>query len=136
MVNLDHSSFLGRGWAFPLSVNHRGGVSLLTGEEDIESAIKMILLTSKGERVMRPTFGSSLNDYVFATNNTSTHGLIAFEVRDALQMWEPRIDLTDVLVDQDPEADHCILIAIRYTVKATNEERNLVFPLYTIPGEE
>ena len=136
MVNLDHSSFLGRGLAFPLNVNHRGGISLLTGEDDIESAIKMILLTSNGERVMRPTFGSSLNDFVFATNNASTHGLIAFEVRDALQMWEPRIDLTDVLVDQDPEADHCILIDIRYTVKATNDERNLVFPFYIIPGEE
>ena len=136
MVNLDPRSYLGRGWAFPLNVNHRGGISLLTGEEDIESAIKMILLTSKGERVMRPTFGSSLNDFVFATNNTSTHGLIAFEIRDALEMWEPRIDITDVVVDQDPEADNCILIDVRYTVKATNDERNLVFPFYIIPGEE
>ena len=136
MVNLDPRSFLGRGWAFPLNVNHRGGISLLTGEEDIESAIKMILLTSKGERVMRPTFGSSLNDFVFATNNKSTHGLIAYEIRDALKMWEPRIDLTDVLVAPHTEVDHCILIDIRYTVKATNDERNLVFPFYIIPGEE
>ena len=136
MDNLDQRSFLGNGWAFPLAVNHRGGISLLNGEKDIEAAIKMILLPSKGERVMRPTFGSSLNDYVFATNNTSTHGLIAFEVRDALQMWEPRIDLTDVLVTPHTEVDHCILIDIRYTVKATNDERNLVFPFSTIPGEE
>jgi len=136
MGDLGHRSFLGRGWAFPLTVNRRGGISLINEEEDIEAAIKMILLTSKGERVMRPTFGSSLNDFVFATNNKSTHGLVAYEIRDALRMWEPRIDLTDVLVGPHAEVDHCILIDIRYTVKTTNDERNLVFPFYIIPGEE
>ena len=55
MVNLDPRSFLGRGWAFPLNVNHRGGISLLTGEEDIESGIS-------GSGVVEDSIQTSVGD--------------------------------------------------------------------------
>lgn len=136
MSTASSKAFLGQGWKFPLSVNARGGISMLSGDDDIEAAIKVILLTSKGERVMRPTFGSSLNDYVFAPNQATTHGLIAYEVRESLEMWEPRIEILDVNVTAHTEQPDCVLIDINYYVKAINDERNLVFPFYIIPGEE
>ena len=85
---------------------------------------------------MRPTFGSNLNDHVFGPNSLDTHGLIAHEIRDALEMWEPRIDLEEVLVEPHPEITGCVLVDIHYIVKATNDQRNLVFPFYTIPSDE
>jgi len=136
VTNLTAKSFLGKGWGFPISINSRGGIALLTGADDIESAIKTILLTAKGERVMRPEFGSSLNDHVFAPNNRATHAQIAHAIRDALEMWEPRIELSDIVVDPHPDNPGAIVIDIRYVVKATNDDRNLVFPFYIIPSDE
>lgn len=117
----------------------------------------MILATSPGERVMRPLFGSDLANAVFAINNASTAADVEEYVRDALARWEPRIEVIAVTVvygrdsaarllpfDPDtamrllnsPDTEALMLIDIRYLVKASNDERNLVYPFYTIPGEE
>ena len=107
-LNFNSKDFLGTGWGFPISVNARGGIAMLAGEDDIESSIKMILLTAKGERVMRPEFGSSLNDYMFSPNSKSPHALVAHEIRNALEMWEPRVDMNDILVSPHPDDPGCI----------------------------
>ena len=51
-------------------------------------------------------------------------------------MWEPRVDVERVDVVPDVEDVGMFHIDIAYTVKATNDRRNLVFPFYTIPGDE
>ena len=88
MNPLDSSrNFLGQGWAYPLGVGGTGGIAMSRGENGIESAILAILGTAKGERVMRPDFGSSIHDFIFAPNNATTHGLLGYHVRDALSFW-------------------------------------------------
>jgi len=57
-------------------------------------------------------------------------------VRNALTRWEPRAEVTDVLVSSDDPSTGEVRIAITYSVAATNEMRNLVYPFYTIPGED
>lgn len=128
--------FLGHGWCFPIAVDGTGGVSMARGETDIGESIKIILSTPQGERVMRPEFGSTLHEYVFAPNNATTAGLLGYHVRDALLRWEPRIEITDIDVQADPMEPTYIRISISYLVKATNDERNLVYPFYLIPKEE
>ena len=133
----DHEKmFLGQGWNFPVEIDPKGGMALTKGSRDIEASISVILGTSKGERVMRPEFGSSIHEFVFAPNNATTHGLIAYHVRDALAFWEPRIDVRNVIVDTDRFNPSRVLIDIEYMIKATNDERNLVYPFYLIPREE
>jgi phage baseplate assembly protein W len=128
--------FLGRGWQFPLGIGAHGGIAMTSGDRDIEASILVILATSKGERAMRPEFGSSLQDFVFAPNNPTTHGLIAFHVQEALARWEPRIEVQDIEVEADPAEPSRVLIGINYEIRASNDERNLVFPFYLIPMEE
>ena len=128
--------FLGQGWQFPVGVNNRGSLAMTRGERDIEIAILVILATNRGERVMRPEFGSSLHEFVFAPNSPTTHGLLAYHVQEALARWEPRIDVQEVDVQPDPDDGSRVLISIRYEVRASNDERNLVFPFYLIPLEE
>jgi len=53
---------IGRGWAFPLQVNAQGSIALTHERDEIDQAIHIILSTSPGERVMRPTFGCRLQD--------------------------------------------------------------------------
>jgi phage baseplate assembly protein W len=136
LVRDDRLDFIGRGWAFPVGLDLRGRVELTSGTGTIERAIRVILQTVRGARVMRPQFGSDLHLLVFAENNATTAGLADFYVRRALARWEPRIEVENVAVSW-PDADRgALTIDITYIVKATNDRRNLVFPFYAIPQEE
>ena len=128
--------FLGVGWAYPVGVDTHGRIALARHERDIEEAIRMILLTPKGQRVMRPEFGCQIHDLIFAPNDVTTAGLAAYYVEDALAMWEPRIKVLEVDATPDPLEPNRLLIDIRYLIKSTYDARTLVFPFYRIPGGE
>jgi uncharacterized protein len=128
--------FIGNGWAFPLRVDATGGIALVSREKEIAEAIRLILATAPGERPMRPEFGCGVHDYVFAPADENTAGRIAFEVRRALDRWEPRIDVTDVVVGFDDEDSGVLYIDVRYAIRGTNDPRNLVFPFYVIPSHD
>jgi phage baseplate assembly protein W len=128
--------FVGRGWAFPLRTAANGSVALVGNEREIEESIRLIIGTAYGERPMRPEFGCAIHDFIYAGADAATAAQIGFEVRASLKRWEPRIDVQDVTVTID-EADRSLLyIDIRYTVRSTNDPRNLVFPFYVIPEED
>jgi uncharacterized protein len=128
---------IGRGWAFPLRVDARGGIALVEGDDEIEGSIRMILSTAPGERVMRPDFGCEIWDLVFAPLEPNTIGQMDRAVRAALLQWEPRIEIANVAVQpaEDPDDEGQVDIFVGYRIKATNDIRNLVFPFYTIPKE-
>jgi phage baseplate assembly protein W len=150
-------SIVGRGWALPaasqqIKPNKLGQlISLTTDESEIRQAIGIILMTSPGERVMRPGFGCHIHELVFAPNNRETAVQAERFVIQALGMWEPRITVDRVSaqpafaarkdtwrfgqqVDEVSE-QATLLIKIDYTVKSTKDERSLVYPFYLIPGE-
>ncbi len=127
--------FLGRGWKFPVAVEAATGkISMSEYEEDIKEAIWIILSTSKGERVMRPDFGCGIHDFVFASMNTTTLGLVESSVREALTLWEPRIEVTEVAASPDQNDPGRLVISIKYTVRNTNNQFNLVYPFYLGEG--
>lgn len=126
---------LGSGWAFPVALDVRDRVALVQGERDIEQAIRIILLTPKGQRPRRPEFGCQIHDLIFAPNDTTTAGLAEYYIHEALAMWEPRITVRNVLAEPDPDEPERLLIRIEYEIKTTHDRRSLVFPFYRIPGE-
>ncbi len=128
------SDLIGAGWAYPTGITATGGVRLAHGANEINGAIRMILLTRPGERVMRPEFGCHIWDYLFEPVTARTLGLVEQAAREALARWEPRIEVVD-LTAVAGAADGEILIQIEYAVRATNDHRNLVFPFYSIPRE-
>ncbi|MFO7681818.1 MAG: GPW/gp25 family protein [Chloroflexota bacterium] len=128
-------NIIGTGWAFPPGVNKQGGMALANGRSEIEQAIQIILMTTPGQRLMRPTFGSRLAELVFAPNNNQTAVLAQRYVEEALGMWEPRINVLDVTAYPDVQRNHCLMIEIQYEIKAAQDKRSLVFPYYLIPGE-
>jgi phage baseplate assembly protein W len=83
-------------------------------EEDVRQAIRIILGTSHGERVMRPDFGASLRALLFEPLSATTLSLAQHYVERALVEWEPRIDVLGV--------------------RATNTFYNLVYPFYLLEG--
>ena len=127
--------FIGRGWAYPVRVSPRGGVALAREIDELEGALRLILGTAPGERLMRPEFGCAIWDQIFSPVDANALGLMAQAVRDAVARWEPRIELEDVTTSQQPDDAAAVRIDISYRVKATNDRRNLVYPFYTIPRE-
>jgi phage baseplate assembly protein W len=132
-VNVD---FVGAGWAFPLSTDATGGIALVVREQEIEQAIHLILATAPGDRPMRPEFGCRIHEHVFGPANAATAGQIAYDVQDALERWEPRIDLLDVRVSFDHVEAGRLYVDVSYAIRGYNEPRNLVFPFYVIPEHD
>ena len=127
--------FVGAGWGFPMRVNASGGIVLVSGEREIEEAIRLVLATAPGERPTRPEYGCAIHDLVFAPANEETAGRVAYEVRASLDRWEPRIEVTDVQVSVAPDDAAVLFIEVQYEIRGTNNPRSLVFPFYVIPDE-
>jgi phage baseplate assembly protein W len=130
------TEIIGTGLAFPLQVDRRGGVAMARDETDIDQAIQLILGTAPGERPMRPEFGCGVHDFVFDSIDANTVGRMEDAIRQALDRWEPRIQVRTVEFDLTKSDSGLLTIDIGYQVRATNTERNLVYPFYVIPAEE
>ena len=130
------TEIIGSGLAFPLQVDRRGGIALARDETDIEQAIELILSTAPGERPMRPEFGCGVHDFVFDTIDATTVAQMEGTVRDALDHWEPRIEVIAVEFDLTAVDRGELLINIGYRLRSTNHLRNLVYPFYIIPAED
>lgn len=130
-----NKEFLGRGLAFPLQVNSRGEIALVTAERDIEQAIRIILGTRPGERVMRPDFGCRASELMFEPRDAATETRLQQYVLEALRRWEPRIEVQEVNVATDPNLDGALFVEIFYFIKATHDERSIVYPFF-LAGEE
>ncbi|WP_394216236.1 GPW/gp25 family protein [Brachybacterium vulturis] len=125
--------FLGRGWSFPPEFTRAlPGVRMLEQEEDIVSSLHVLLTTVPGERIMLPDYGCSLDPLMFETLDTRTRTLVADTIRAAILLFEPRIDLEEVRIDESPQdiQEGRVRIAVVFRVRATNSRRNVVFPFY------
>jgi hypothetical protein len=125
---------IGRGWAFPIKVGPDHRLSFLGGDEKIRQSIWIILSTAPGERQMLPEFGCGIHDLAFEANTSALRGVVQSKVSDALNRWEPRIDVLDVRVETPPEARNYLLIRIDYRVRANNSFYNLVYPFFINEG--
>lgn len=127
----DNQQFLGRGWGFPVSFGNQGrSVVMAEAEEDIRQSLNILLSTSLGERVLRPTFGWKRDALMFEPLSTSFGAYLAREIETAILFFEPRIELNRVDFENATEQEGLILIRLDYTVRTTNSRTNLVFPFY------
>jgi len=116
-------------------VDATGGIALVAREQELAESIRLILSTARGERPMRPEFGCGIHDQIFSPMDATTAGRVAYDVRAALERWEPRVEVGDVDVTYAAERPGAMYVKINYTEKETNDRRNLVFPFYIIPEE-
>src|SRR3954453_17973839 len=118
-----------------MRVDQSGGIALGRGADGIDASIRMALITAPGERVMRPQFGCRIWDLLFEPVTPGLLGLIVQAVDEALAQWEPRVEVTSVGAEPDPDDSSLVQIVVSYVVKTTNDRRNLVYPFYVIPHE-
>lgn len=129
------SAFLGVGVKWPPQVDKMTGKFMTSSYEDnIRESIQIILMTKKGERIMRPEFGCGIYQYAFGTMDYTSFSRMEKEVEEALYTWEPRITDITVNVSQDSKEEGRLNIAISYVVRATNNPYNMVYPFYINEG--
>ena len=112
------------GLAFPLQLgapdkHGRRPLMACTYEEHIKQSLRTLLLTARGERVMRPDFGSGLGVYIFESIDATTASLIKSEVESAVARFEPRVDLLDVQVAHSPRDPGVIRIELSYRIRSS-----------------
>ncbi len=129
-----NNSFLGKGWSFPPAFNMAtGSVEMVSDEEDIRQSLQILLSTSLGERVMQPTYGCNLADYVFEGLSSTTIGYIRERVANSILFYEPRIVVERIDVTGEGTIDNLegrFLISITYTIPGTNSRFNYVYDYY------
>lgn len=128
------AEFTGVGWGFPVGVAPDGTITRVSDEECIADAVWLILSTAKGERVMRPDFGCGIHDLIFGGTDATTTGQVAEAVREALMLWEPRIQVLDVRAGTAANSPALLLVRIQYRIRSTNNVFNLVYPFYLDKG--
>lgn len=129
--------FLGSGLKFPLQIDPKTGKLALTSQEDnIRESIGIILSTYRGERVMRPDFGTNTPDYAFAPSNYSMKESISYELSRQLVLQEPRIRDIEVNCAEPSGHSGALVVEVSYTVRSTNNRYNHVYPFYLSQGEE
>ncbi|MFI3227521.1 MAG: GPW/gp25 family protein [Clostridia bacterium] len=130
-------NFLGKGFGFPMKVDkNTGKIIEVSGDEDIKQAIYIIIMTAKGERVMRPDFGCDIHNYVFETIDFTTLSQMESSVKRALVLYEPRITNIEIKAEQDKNQTGKVLLNISYVVRTTNNPYNLVYPFFINEGIE
>src|ERR1700736_4358537 len=102
-----------------LSISATGGIEMVSEHASVRQAILLLLSTIPGERVMRPDYGCQLHRLVFSPNDETTAGLAIHYVRQALDRWEPRIDILRLDAERNTEDPEQLIISLEYRVRAT-----------------
>jgi phage baseplate assembly protein W len=100
--------------------------------------LRMVILTSPGERIMFPEFGVGIRRYLFEQNTTSTLGVIRSRIEQQVSTYLPYIRILDLSIDSPEvvgsvvETDKSrVLIRIRYSVPSANVVSDLTIPVST-----
>jgi uncharacterized protein len=122
---MDGGKLYGRGMSFPPRVGDDGRIAWSEGETNIREMIQVILRTQERERLNLPIFGAGLQRYLFEPNTVVTRAQIADRITKALQLWEPRISLADVSVEEDPKDSQAAIATIEYKLVATQVKERM-----------
>lgn len=98
-------------------MNRETGEQLDDEVEHIKQSIKDILLTSKGTRIMRRTYGSNLYKLIDKPIGASLIMQMSATCVMALKQWEPRIEVTRVKVMFAPEKHSKLIFSLDFTIK-------------------
>lgn len=122
---MDGGQLYGRGMSFPPRVGQDGRIAWSEGETNIRESVRVILLTEEKERTRLPNFGGGLQRFLFEPNTVATQSQIQDRITKALQLWEPRILVSQVDVQQDPSDPQAAIASIAYQLVATQVQQTV-----------
>jgi len=127
--------FLGTGWSFPPEFNrHARTVKMVSEEADIRESLRILMLTSPGERTLQPAYGCGLKRMVFEQMNESAETEMKDLIERAVLFFEARITLNKIDIGYEDLEKGLLTISLNFTVRTTNSRSNMVFPFYFREG--
>lgn len=82
--------------------------------------LKMVLLTSPGERIMDPNFGVGMRRYLFEQNNSITHSSIKAKIIRQVSEYLPFIDIQEITFNTEDNSQNVkangLLVSIKFIV--------------------
>jgi phage baseplate assembly protein W len=104
---------------FPWAIGDDGRTTLVDRARHVRDLIELILFTSPGERVNRPTFGSGLLQAVFGPSSDEVSATAQVLVSSALQQWMG--DLIEVEAVAVEHVDSTLTVTVQYVIRAERE---------------
>ena len=134
-------SFLGQGWSFPPrfegnSMAITAGIAMTADEADIQGSLEVLFGTVQGERFLVPKYGLDMQELMFEPMSTTMRTLLLDRVRTAILIYEPRIKLINLQIDNPDQGEGSLRILLEYEIRATNSRFNLVYPFYRTDSNE
>lgn len=130
-MNGQQQDFLGTGWSFPPTFTQKGlNLEMVSGIEDIQQSLEILLGTRLRERLLHDDFGCDLSSFLFEEIDQHLVGNIQSVVTNAILYHEPRIQAEKVEVTSDRATEGLLLINIIFRVRETNSRYNMVYPFY------
>lgn len=120
----------GYGPKLPLTPDPGDGIAMNKSfREQVRQNVRMILLTSPGERILYPDFGAGIYDILFEQNTVEAVSEARGRIFEQLARWAPYIELDPqegLLVDVDEATGVVVAIRIKYYVTTTGIQDNIV----------
>ena len=130
-------SIFGRGPAYPFRKDPtRSRALIVSEEENVMSCIRHIIKTPMYSRPFTVKngimFGTRIRRALFESEKTA-EAIAVYDVRNALDIWEPRIVVQNVVANWAPAhigKKRVLLVTVFFTYRKTNRADNLVVPFY------
>lgn len=114
------SMLVSKEMTFPFRFDASGGVAATADPvEAAASRLRSLILTTAGERVMRPGLGVSSRAMLFDSDTDFASETLREHLRSQVSSTEPTVELVDVTVDQDN--DSAVTISIAFRLRPFNE---------------
>ena len=108
-----------------LSTSAKGRIDLVHDGDTVRQALLMLISTRPGERVMRPRYGCHLFRLAFSPNDDTTAGLAIHYVRQAIDLWEPRIEVLRLDANRNPDHPSRLDVDLQYRLRTSSRLENL-----------
>jgi len=92
-----------------------GDIAVFKNEESVKESIKNLILTDRGERLMRPNIGSGVREMLFENMTPAVIRLIEDKVRSTIEIYEPRAEILAIKVKADYD-ESSVQITINFYV--------------------
>jgi phage baseplate assembly protein W len=127
------NNFVSRGYKdFSISFKSNPGTgdfATVKNEEAIKQSVRNIVLTSKGEKLFQPQFGSQLRGLLFENFNPFNSQAIVDEITIALLNFEPRIKVISIDLDDDSYDVNSLSVTMTYVIVGQPLVKSLNFIL-------
>ena len=101
----------------PFQINPATGqVATVSAYTDVLAQhVLSILMTARGERVMLPTYGVGMQNYVFQPEVPLIAAQIQSSIQREFKAWEPSATIQNVSVLQDPSSPNVLNVTVQYS---------------------